>query len=66
MGECQPSKSERQNQGKDGGIVGLAYMMSLVSEVGKPASSGLAASLPKREKPLIDIGVRHLNDPPLH
>ena len=66
MGECQPSKSERQNQGKDGGIVRLAYMISLVSEVGKPASSRLATSLPKREQPLMEIGVRHLNYPPLH
>ncbi|VUC20988.1 unnamed protein product [Clonostachys rosea] len=43
------TKNERQKIGKSGGVVGLAYMTSLVPEVGKPASTGPWS-------PLMEIG----------
>ncbi|CAI6097546.1 unnamed protein product [Clonostachys chloroleuca] len=43
------SKVERRKVGKPGGVVGLAYMTSLVPEVGKPASTGPWS-------PLMEIG----------
>ncbi|KAK8075337.1 hypothetical protein PG997_010000 [Apiospora hydei] len=39
------SKYHRQNQGLDGGVVRIAYMASLIPELGQPASS-VQASLP--------------------
>lgn len=47
---------ERQKQGKQGGIVGLAYMTCLVPELGKPASS-MVGQAPEGEKPLMALGV---------
>lgn len=53
------SKNERLKQGKDGGIVGLAYMSSLVPEVGHPASSSVGTA-PKGQQPLMVVGVSFL------
>ena len=50
------SKSERQRHGKDGGIVGLAYMTSLVPEVGMPASNRVGNATDGRP-PLMLVGV---------
>lgn len=44
------SKAERAKEGKQGGVVGLAYMTSLVPEVGMPASTSSFS-------PLMEIGV---------
>ncbi|KAI1371173.1 hypothetical protein F4677DRAFT_320785 [Hypoxylon crocopeplum] len=49
------SKNERQKEGKKGGIVGLAYMTSLVPEVGHPASS-TAGTTPAGRQPLMVVG----------
>ncbi|KAI1811924.1 Alpha/beta hydrolase fold-1 [Poronia punctata] len=49
------SKSERTKEGKKGGIVGLAYMTSLVPEVGHPATSS-AGTAPEDQEPLILVG----------
>ncbi|RWA11421.1 hypothetical protein EKO27_g3676 [Xylaria grammica] len=49
------SKSERLKEGKTGGIVGLAYMTSLVPEVGHPASA-LAGTAPEGQEPLMKVG----------
>ncbi|GAW22174.1 hypothetical protein ANO14919_117090 [Xylariales sp. No.14919] len=49
------SKSERLKQGKNGGVVGLAYMTSLVPEVGHPASTSVGTA-PKGQQPLMLIG----------
>ncbi|KAI0179473.1 alpha/beta-hydrolase [Hypoxylon sp. FL1284] len=49
------SKDERLKQGKTGGIVGIAYMNSLVPEVGHPASSS-AGTAPKGRQPLMAVG----------
>lgn len=57
------SKSERQKQGKNGGIVDLAYMTCLVPELGKPASSR-ATTPPKDAKPLMAMGVGSPSDHP--
>lgn len=46
------SKDERARNGKKGGVVGLAYMTSLVPEVGQPASAG-------PHSPLMEVGVRY-------
>ncbi|KAF3025916.1 hypothetical protein E8E14_014904 [Neopestalotiopsis sp. 37M] len=48
-------KTERQKQGKPGGIVGLAYMTCLVPELGQPASTR-ATTPPKGAKPLMAVG----------
>lgn len=45
------TKVERGKTGKQGGIVGLAYMTSLVPEVGMPAAT-------RSLSPLMEIGVR--------
>ncbi|KAI0896795.1 Alpha/beta hydrolase fold-1 [Annulohypoxylon nitens] len=51
------SKNERLKQGKSGGIVGLAYMTSLVPEVGYPAtSSASAAKTTDGQEPLMVVG----------
>jgi len=44
------AKSERAKEGKQGGVVALAYMTSLVPEVGSPASTNSFS-------PLMEIGV---------
>ncbi|KAI1759216.1 Alpha/beta hydrolase fold-1 [Hypoxylon sp. FL1150] len=49
------SKNERLKQGKNGGIIGLAYMTSLVPEVGPPASS-MAGSATPGQQPLMVVG----------
>ncbi|KAI0401346.1 alpha/beta-hydrolase [Xylaria palmicola] len=49
------SKSERLTQGKKGGIVGLAYMTSLVPEVGQPATTK-AGTAPDGQQPLMLVG----------
>lgn len=55
------SKSERQKQGKKGGIVRLAYMTSLTPAVGV-AAAGLQADSGLQETAPFDIDVR----PPRH
>lgn len=55
------SKSERQKQGKKGGIVRLAYMTSLTPAVGV-AAAGLQADSGLQETVPFDIDVR----PPRH
>ncbi|KAI6088565.1 Alpha/beta hydrolase fold-1 [Hypoxylon rubiginosum] len=50
------SKKERLKQGKNGGIVGIAYMNSLVPEVGHPASSTVGAAAPLAGQPLMVVG----------
>lgn len=50
------SKTERLLQGKEGGIVGLAYMTSLVPEVGHPATTK-AGTAPPGQQPLMLVGV---------
>lgn len=59
------TKKERKKQGKHGGVVGLAYMNSLVPEVGKPASSS-AGSAPPGGQPLmlVDVSCLRLLTPP--
>ncbi|OTB00613.1 hypothetical protein M426DRAFT_65562 [Hypoxylon sp. CI-4A] len=49
------SKNERLKQGKDGGIVGIAYMTSLVPELGHPASSNTGTA-PEGQQPLMVVG----------
>jgi hypothetical protein len=46
------SKKERVERGKKGGVVGLAYMTSLVPELGHPASTSTLS-------PLMEVGVRY-------
>lgn len=48
------TKTEREKQGKPGGIVGLAYMTSLVPEVGMSA----APQAKLETGPLMTVGVR--------
>lgn len=43
------TKKNREAQGLDGGIVGIAYMTSLVPNVGEPAAS-VQAPLPEESK----------------
>lgn len=49
------SKRERLAEGKKGGIVGLAYMTSLVPEVGRPATTS-AGTAPPGKQPLMMVG----------
>ncbi|GAP91984.2 putative alpha beta hydrolase family protein [Rosellinia necatrix] len=49
------AKSARLAQGKAGGIVGLAYMNSLVPEVGHPAST-VVGTAPPGQQPLMLVG----------
>ena len=51
------SKKEREAQGLKGGIVGIAYMTSLVPNVGESAGS-VQASLPEESKVPTAIDVR--------
>lgn len=51
------SKSERETQVLKGGIVGMAYMTSLVPNVGEPASS-VQAPLPEKSKVPTIVNVR--------
>ncbi|KAI0972009.1 Alpha/beta hydrolase fold-1 [Xylaria arbuscula] len=49
------TKTERETHGKKGGIVGLAYMTSLVPEVGQPATTK-AGTAPPGQQPLMMAG----------
>ncbi|KAI0114053.1 Alpha/beta hydrolase fold-1 [Nemania sp. FL0031] len=49
------SKRDRLAQGKSGGIVGLAYMTSLVPEVGHPATT-YTGTAPEGQQPLMLVG----------
>ncbi|KAI1125700.1 alpha/beta-hydrolase [Nemania abortiva] len=48
------SKRERLDQGKDGGIVGLAYMTSLVPEVGHPATTSAGTADPGQQPLMLE------------
>ncbi|KAI0854607.1 alpha/beta-hydrolase [Xylaria cubensis] len=50
------TKTQRRLQGKHGGIVGLAYMTSLVPEVGHPASASAAVPPPPGQQALMLVG----------
>lgn len=49
-------KKERQSRGLKGGVVGLAYMCSLIPELGQPAGS-VQASMSEDEKPHMAVDV---------
>lgn len=50
------AKMERQSRGLKGGVVGLAYMCSLIPELGQPAGS-VQASMSEDEKPHMAVDV---------
>lgn len=55
------TKTERTKEGKKGGVIGLAYMTSLVPSVGETASSVLASVPEENLVPtLIDVSFIHL------